>query len=125
MEAATMATILFVYGTLKSGQRNNRLLAGQRFLRPAVTEPRYRLYDLGPYPGMVEDDETGVAVKGELWEVGADCLGELDDYEEVPDLFIRQRVAVQGRDDRVEAYFYDRTLPFDARSGDEWPVAGS
>src|SRR5207249_6980142 len=62
-------TTLFVYGTLKRGGRGNRWLAGQRFLGEAVTEPTYRLYDLGTYPGLVRDEANGLAVKGELWEV--------------------------------------------------------
>ncbi len=39
--------LLFVYGTLKRGERANRLLSGQRFVGAAETEPRYRLVDLG------------------------------------------------------------------------------
>jgi gamma-glutamylcyclotransferase (GGCT)/AIG2-like uncharacterized protein YtfP len=57
---------LFVYGTLKRGQRNHRLIADQRFLGEATTEPRYRVFDLGPYPGLVIDETNGVAVLGEL-----------------------------------------------------------
>src|SRR5215471_201591 len=60
-------TIVFVYGTLKRGERNHRLLADQEFLGAAVTVPRYRVFDLGPYPGLVRDDATGLAVRAELF----------------------------------------------------------
>ena len=40
---------LFVYGTLKRGFRNHRLLERQQFIREAVTLPRYRLFDRGAY----------------------------------------------------------------------------
>jgi gamma-glutamylaminecyclotransferase len=115
-------TVLFVYGTLKRGQRNHQLIADQEFLGEAVTQPRYRVFDLGPYPGLVADDTTGVAVRGELWAVGACCLAELDDFEEVPGLFVRVLVAIAGRDGEVFAYFWNRPVPPGAASGSDWPL---
>jgi len=114
-------TILFVYGTLKRGGRGNRWLATQRFVSEAVTEPKYRLYDLGTYPGLVKDESTGLAVKGELWEVDDACLAELDDYEYAPDLYSRERIRVQGTDGPVETFLYNKPIPAAARSGDFWP----
>jgi gamma-glutamylaminecyclotransferase len=112
---------LFVYGTLKRGLRNHRLLAGQQFLGEAVTEPRYRVLDLGPYPGLVADGANGLAVRGEVWAVAACCLAGLDDFEGVPELFVRGPVAVAGFDG-VEAYFWNRAVPDGAMSGREWPL---
>jgi gamma-glutamylaminecyclotransferase len=113
-------TLLFVYGTLKRGHRADRLLAGQRFVAAAATEPRYRLYDLGSFPGLVEVPD-GVAVVGEVWAVGECCLEELDDYEGAPDLFARRPIAVAGVGEPVEAYFYAGRVPADAPTGDRWP----
>jgi gamma-glutamylaminecyclotransferase len=115
-------TVLFLYGTLKRGQKNHRLLAGQRFVGDAATEPRYRLYDLGPYPGMVTDATNGSAVAGELWEVDDGCLAKLDEFEGVPELYIRQRVTVQGIAGPVESYLYNRAIPPETRSGVSWPL---
>lgn len=102
-----MATVLFVYGTLRRGRRNHRLIADQVFLGAAATAPRYRVLALGPYPGLVPDDAAGVVVPGELWAVSDCCLAELDDFEGVPDLFDRRPVEVAGRDDMVFAYFWN------------------
>jgi gamma-glutamylaminecyclotransferase len=113
--------VLFVYGTLKRGQPAHRLLAGQAFLGPAVTAPRYRLVDLGPYPGLVRDDASGLTVCGELWEVSDCCVAELDDYEGCPDQYAREPIDVPGSDRRVEAYFSARPVPPDARTGTTWP----
>jgi gamma-glutamylaminecyclotransferase len=114
-------TILFVYGTLKCGQRNHRLIADQEFLGEAVTEPRYRVYDLGPYPGLIADGSNGLAVKGELWAV-SDCrLAELDDFEEESHTFRRGPVALAGGRE-AQAYFWDRPVPPGAASGGEWPL---
>jgi gamma-glutamylaminecyclotransferase len=113
--------ILFVYGSLKRGRSNHRRIADQQYLGEAVTEPRYRLIDLGTYPGMVRDDMNGVAVKGELWEVGPRCLAELDEFEKADAPYFRGAVAVAGREG-VEAYFWHGPVPAGTRSGDEWPL---
>lgn len=115
-------TILFVYGTLKRGQSNHRLLADQEFFGEAASAPRYRVFDLGAYPGMVRDEENGLAVRGELWAVGERCLAELDGFEEVPDWFVREPVAVPGRE-QVWAYFLNTPIPEGAKSGDRWPLS--
>src|SRR5262245_38690497 len=119
-----MATILFVYGTLKRGQRNHRLVADQEFLGEALTEPRYRVFDLGPHPGLVADEANGLAVRGELWAVSDCCLGELDDFEEVPGPFVRAAVRIAGRAGEVQAYFWNRPAPEGAPAGCEWPLPG-
>jgi gamma-glutamylaminecyclotransferase len=113
-------TLLFVYGTLKHGRWNHRLIADQRFVREAVTEPRYRLVDIGSYPGLVRDDAYGLAVMGELWAVGRCCLLELDDFE--GDEYARGPVTVAGMEQSVQTYFWARPVPPGARSGDEWPL---
>jgi gamma-glutamylaminecyclotransferase len=115
-------TILFVYGSLKRGHRNHRLLADQQFLGRAVTEPLYRLVDLGTYPGMVEDAD-GVSVTGELWAVGECALAELDDFECADAPYYRGAVRVRDRGQAVEAYFYRGDVPAGARTGATWPFA--
>src|SRR5207248_3399857 len=77
---------LFVYGTLKRGGCRHRLLAGQRFLGETRTRPRYALFDLGAYPGLVPEAE-GESVHGELYEVDAGLLAVLDEEEGAPELF--------------------------------------
>ncbi len=113
--------LLFVYGTLKRGQRNHHLLAGQRFVRSVATAPGFCLYDLGPYPALVPDADGG-PVRGELFAVSGSATAELDDFEGVPDLFDRRRVAL---DDGTTAwiYVYLRPIPDGTPSGDEWPFA--
>ncbi len=117
-----MPTVLFLYGTLRRGQPAHHRLAGQTFLGPAVTAPRYRLIDLGPYPGLVRDDAAGLAVTGELWEVSDGCLAELDDFEGCPEQYTREAVALAGADRAADAYFYARPLPPGARTGAHWPL---
>lgn len=115
-------TILFLYGTLKRGQKNHGLLTGQRFVGEATAEPLYRLHDLGSYPGMVVDVADGLRVTGELWEVDAACLAKLDEFEGVPELYVRQRVALQGIAGPVESFLYNKAVPPGGRSGNSWPL---
>lgn len=117
-----MKTLLFVYGTLKRGERNHRLLADQEFVGAAAAAPRYRVYDLGPFPGLARDPATGLAVRGEVFAVSACALAELDDFEGVPDLFVREPIEVPGFEN-VWAYYTNRPLPPGARSGDRWSLA--
>ena len=104
-----MTTRLFVYGTLKRGHCRAWALDGQRFLGEARTLPRYRMYDCGWYPGLVEASDGGVAVVGELWEVDAACLAQIDEIECVSvGLYRRGPVKVQPPFDSedIETYYY-------------------
>ena len=117
-------SILFLYGTLKRGQKNHHFLAGQEFLGEATTMPLYRLYGLGCHPGMVLDPDNGLDVAGELWAVDDAALAKMDEFEGVPDWFIRQDVAVRDCFETVQAYFFNGTVPEGAVSGGEWPFVG-
>jgi gamma-glutamylaminecyclotransferase len=114
-------TILFVYGTLKRGEKNFRLLADQEFVGEATTAPRYRVYDLGPWPGLVRDDANGLAIRGELFAVSECCLAKLDDFEAGAGAFVRELIDVEGRGG-VWAYYLNETPPEGAKSGDRWPL---
>ncbi len=116
-----MDTLVFVYGTLKRGLRNNELLAGEQFLREARTLPIYRLYDGGPYPCLVEDQPQGLAIRGEIWCVNETTLARLDEFEGVPHLFVRREIGVEGSATPVFAYLYEGDVSRMKDCGDCWP----
>jgi len=117
-----MSTLnLFVYGTLKRGLRNHRLLAGQEFIREAVTLPHYRLFDRGAYPCLVEDFQAGVAVRGELWRIDTLILPRLDELEGAPRLFSRRAIAIEDFPGQVHAYFYNGDVSAYRDCGPAWP----
>ena len=103
--------LIFVYGSLKRGHALHALLQGQLYLGDAVTQPLYRLFDLGSYPGLVEWPD-GLGICGEVYQVDLDCLRRLDEAEGVYErLYARRRIYLQtefeGRD--VYAWFWLRT----------------
>jgi gamma-glutamylcyclotransferase (GGCT)/AIG2-like uncharacterized protein YtfP len=95
-------TILFVYGTLKRGQRNHGLMREARYLGEAVTAPLYTLLDLGPFPGMIPGGST--PIHGELYEVGPGLLARLDRHEGVPRFYVRAPINLDEPSDS-ESYF--------------------
>lgn len=92
---------IFIYGTLKRGECRAGLLRDQRFLGVVRTAARYRLYDTGSYPVLVEVDAAGGEagegrpIEGELWQVDDECLAKLDEVECVPDLYQRGAIELQ------------------------------
>lgn len=92
---------VFVYGSLKRGFRHHDQLAGARFVREARTAPHYALVVDGDYPALVEGGATSVA--GEVFDVSAAHLAELDGFEEVPDLYVRAEIELDDGE-RVLAY---------------------
>lgn len=89
-------TQVFVYGTLKSGKGNNRLLHDQRFVGRAWTRsPAIALVDLGPFPGAVRIAAATVphrAVFGEVYRVDDAGLARLDRLESNGSFYTRELV---------------------------------
>ena len=96
---------------------------GQKLLSNAQTLPRYRLFDCGEYPGLVET-ESGISIKGEVWEVSTRGIARVDEIEGVAEkLFERRRIWLDEpyMDDYVEAYFYCRDIERLSDCGSCWP----
>ena len=106
--------LIFVYGSLRRGQRYHALLRGAQFLAPYVTPPGYTMLDLGPYPGVVQGGHAEVT--GEIYHVDDATLARLDRLEGVPHQYARVAIASPHGDCWI--YLYRRS------SGSE-PVVGS
>ncbi len=89
-----MPTVVFVYGTLLAGETNHHYLARARLVGEARTPAIFELYDLGPYPGLVERGEH--AVVGELYEVDEATLAALDRLEDHPQFYRRVNVVLDN-----------------------------
>jgi gamma-glutamylcyclotransferase (GGCT)/AIG2-like uncharacterized protein YtfP len=100
--------LLFAYGTL--APESPEAAAAEGWVADAV---RGRLYDLGPYPGLVDlDDASAGWIDGFARPVtGPQLSGSLDSYEGVAEgLYRRQQTTTRcGR--LVWVYVYARPLP--------------
>lgn len=103
---------LFAYGTLMPADREAAELSGWR--RDAV---RGRLFDLGPYPALVDlDDPSAGWVEGFVRPVKADELvSRLDPWEGVDDGLYRRVETTTRGSCRVWIYVYNRPVPDGAR----------
>ena len=107
-----VSAALFVYGTLMQGEVRSRFWP-RRPLRIEPASTLGRLYDLGPYPALLEGTDT---VLGELWHFERadvpETLAVLDRIEcygqEGVDLYVRRVVdcrTLDGGGATAFAYF--------------------
>ena len=105
---------LFVYGTLRSGYGNYRLLRGCRCLGTLRTVPGYRLYHYG-IPYVVPSPRSSASVEGEVYEVNEAALARIDDLEGHPIFYERKPVKLSDGS-MAEGYFMSfARLPLEAR----------
>lgn len=110
-------TKVFVYGTLKKGHHANGMM-GSHFLGKAEAYGM-RLFDLGGFPCCVESDDIMHSVLGEVYEVNAAQLAQLDKYEGVSSGLFKRIVTGVYTDNgilTVNMYVWgDDTLPRHAK----------
>ena len=117
---------MFIYGTLKRGGSNHHYMEGQQFVDVAQTQPAYRLYDMGGFPGMVPDGHgTGLSIEGEVWDVSDECLKKLDVLEAVDEgEYLYEVVPLLPPFDQEQIMGYRYARPVDGRPdlGTRWPI---
>ena len=86
--------LVFVYGTLMTGEPNHRLLAHAQRVGHASTQPAYHLVDLGAFPALVPGGQTAVA--GEVYSVDSPTLAALDRLEGHPRFYRRTPITLAG-----------------------------
>jgi gamma-glutamylcyclotransferase (GGCT)/AIG2-like uncharacterized protein YtfP len=89
---------VFVYGSLKTGHGNNRLLSDPntaQFYETTHIEGQYKLMDMGPYPGLIRSQKYDrAAIVGELYFVSENVLKALDILEGNTFYYTRSKVDV-------------------------------
>ena len=96
--------IVFVYGTLRVGQEFHDFMGGRTPLCTAHTLPEFDLVSLGTYPAILSGGQTSVV--GELYEVDDPTLAALDELEEHPQVYLRQRITVTHNDQSSQVWAY-------------------
>jgi gamma-glutamylcyclotransferase (GGCT)/AIG2-like uncharacterized protein YtfP len=104
---------LFVYGTLKRGHHNHRLLEKAQYISHAELWG-YQMYSLGGFPGIKPSDGH---VHGEVYEVeDLTRLDRLEGYDEERDdgMYLRREVIIRRpakdgsyEDDKAYAYVWN------------------
>ena len=84
-------TLLFVYGTLMSGQSAHENLNESTYRGKYVLKD-YAMFDLGSFPAI--KSKTGETVIGEVYVISKDLIPDLDRYEGEGSLYSRQQVEV-------------------------------
>ncbi|MEX3983871.1 carboxyltransferase domain-containing protein [Paraburkholderia sp. EG287A] len=116
---------IFVYGTLKRGQRQDlaRYSPAPVFLGEGWVSGR--LYDLGHCPALVLDEAAG-PVFGEVWALEAELFEALDRYEAECGDFHLSRGAVHTHNGTEEMVIYEigakEKLPSEPMPGGRWPA---
>jgi gamma-glutamylcyclotransferase (GGCT)/AIG2-like uncharacterized protein YtfP len=114
---------IFVYGTLKRGGPNHRLIQDQRFVAQVMTQPLYRLFSLESYPGLIESASEGRSIEGEVWEIDESLLPALDRLEGVgKGLYKRTSIELEPPFDTLnpEGYVYIRSIEGRKDCGASW-----
>ncbi|XP_060067944.1 gamma-glutamylaminecyclotransferase-like [Ylistrum balloti] len=99
---------IFVYGTLKRGQPNNKLMEGifdgeVTYLGKGVTGKEYPLVIAAAawnLPCMLAVEGTGKKIQGDVFEVDEEMLSFLDGFEGHPDFYRRRQIIIQLMKDR-------------------------
>lgn len=114
---------VFVYGSLKKGKGNDRLLTKAKFITEAVMTGHYKMVSFGNFPGVIlVNDPPMRNVLGEVYEIDDKTLHNLDVLEGNGHFYQRTLVTVRstekGRNDFYEVYCYllmdgyeDKKLP--------------
>jgi gamma-glutamylcyclotransferase (GGCT)/AIG2-like uncharacterized protein YtfP len=106
-----VTSLLFAYGTLMPA---DPAAAARRGWQPDAV--RGRLYDLGPYPALIDlDDPTAGWVLGFVGPVEPLELERHDRWEDVDKGLYRRVETTTRRKDRVWVYVYGPPLPVNAR----------
>lgn len=95
-----MTHLVFVYGTLRNGYGNHRLIAhaqargGAHFVGFGMTAMPATLVNVGWFPAITTLDEGPCPVVGEVYRVDDEALRDLDRLEGVPSLYTREATSV-------------------------------
>lgn len=86
-------TPVFVYGTLKKGNYNNRWLGDAEYQGEAITKhPKFSLYNLGHYPGMKSNGRQ--KIHGQVFLINDEIHKHLRQLESYPSMYREEWIQV-------------------------------
>ncbi len=97
--------LIFVYGTLRNGCSNHRLIAHAECLGQGRSQRSFSLY-LGDFPYAVSQEATG-PIRGEVYRVNQDTRLQVDLLEGHPHWYCRQKETIcLDSGELVQAWIY-------------------
>lgn len=108
--------LVFVYGTLKSGYGNNRLLSTSKLLGEDTLD-KHDIYAVAGFPGVIPGE--GI-VQGEVWEITPEVLETLDRLEGHPRMYLRTPVVLSSGLE-VETYIWQYEVEGKTNLEGVWP----
>lgn len=99
--------LVFVYGTLMNGFKNNYLLEDSVFLGDGETKDKFGLFrcKFGDFPFAIESIKEK-KINGELYCVSNETLDELDKLENYPTLYDKKIVEINYDNRVIKAIMY-------------------
>jgi gamma-glutamylaminecyclotransferase len=116
---------IVVYGSLRRGFGNHRLLEDSDFIGRVTTRPEYTMLHLGGFPGLVSGGETTIVC--ELYSVDDDTLRDLDRLEGHPSFYTRTPIEVldeSGNTIEAEIYLLARNRNYPVVASGDWAARG-
>jgi gamma-glutamylaminecyclotransferase len=96
--------LVFVYGTLKRGYSNNRLLNNATYLGKATTMSRWAMIGKNmPFPYLLEIDPKGHKISGEVYAVDKNTKRALDRLEGTPHHYKETDISITYNDTKEAA----------------------
>jgi gamma-glutamylcyclotransferase (GGCT)/AIG2-like uncharacterized protein YtfP len=80
-----------VYGSLRRGMGNHRLLERSELLSTEVIQANYDMLDMGSYPGLVRSEEPNDIVV-EVYSVTPETFTDIEHLEGYPSFYNRENV---------------------------------
>lgn len=117
-----MNTLIFCYGTLKSGYSNHGLIHESEFVGRATTINKYTMYSNGNFPYVCYlEDEDNYTISGEVYKVSPETLQRVDRLEGHPTFYHRKPIMVElesGEQIIAEIYFNNKPMGWKLETGE-------
>lgn len=97
--------LVFVYGTLKKGGGNYRLLENATFVAKGHTQEKMQMLSAGGFPVVFPDVPRGY-VTGEIYAVDDKTLASLDRLESAGSMYLHHDTAIVAVDGVFDAMMY-------------------
>lgn len=103
-------TLLFCYGSLRTGEYNHTLLSRSKKIADAVVDS-FVLYSLGVFPAMVPSDDPSSQVYGEVFEVDPSEFARIN-MMELGAGYVAQEVSAIQTEDLAKTIYQSLTYVF-------------